>query len=423
MKKLLVVLVLAFTAVAVTSPRAAFAQAGGSQSGGSQAPLDPAEYNSYVSAVQSTNVQEKIAGLEGFLQRYPNSTVKEAALEQLMAAYQQAGNAAKMFETADKLLQAFPNNLRGLAVMAYTKRAAAQQGQDAATNAAAAEEYGNRGLKALPAAPKPEGMSDADFQKLKSQYSLIFNGAVGFGELQKKNFSAAAEHLQAAVQQDPSSFYDVYQLGLADAQMSPMNPLGLFYLARAVVMSNNNADVNNVAVYYYTKYHGTKDDWDKVMAAAKESPTPPPAFTVAPAPSPAEIAKKLADSKDPKQLSFDELQLILVYGQQDVVGKVWGAVKGSTIPFVAQVIDANKSKLTLAATYEDIQNKQADVEVTMIAPIPAAMMPKVGDQIQIQGKPDTYTAKPFMVQMVDGQLIQAKKTPPAKKPPARRRKK
>lgn len=416
MKKLLVVLVLAFAAFAVISPRVARAQ-----SGGSQAPMDPAEYNSYVSAVQNTNVQEKIAGLEGFLQRYPNSQVKEAALEQLMAGYQQAGNAAKMFETADKLLQAFPNNLRGLAVMAYTKRAAAQQGQDAATNAAAAEDYGNRGLKALPSAPKAEGMTDADFQKLKSQYSLIFNGAVGFGELQKKNFAAAAEHLQAAVSLDPTSFYDVYQLGLAYAQTTPANPLGLFYLARAVVMSNNNADVNNVAVYYYQKYHGTKDDWDKVMAAAKDSPTPPPGFSVTPAPSPAEIAKKLADSKDPKQLSFDELQVILVYGQQDVVDKVWGAVKGQPVPFVAKVIDASKSKLTLAATYEDVQNSQADVEVTMIAPIPAASLPKVGENIQVQAKPDTYTAKPFMVKMVDGQLIQQKK-PPAK-PPVRHRKK
>lgn len=418
MKKLLVVLVLAFIAVAVLAPVVASAQAGSSQ-----APLDPAEYNSYVSAVQNTNVQEKIAGLEGFLQRYPNSTVKETALEQLMAAYQQAGNAAKMFETADKLLQGFPTNLRGLAVMAYTKRAAAQQGQDAAQNAAAAEDFGQRGLKALPAAPKPEGMTDADFQKLKSQYSLIFNGAVGFGELQKKNFSAAAEHLQAAVQLDPTSFYDVYQLGLADVQATPPNSLGLFYLARAVIMSNNNADVNNVAVYYYTKYHGTKDDWDKLMAAAKESPLPPPGFTVAPAPSPAEIAKKLADSKDPKQLSFDELQLILVYGQQEVVDKVWGAVKGQPIPFVAKVIGASRTKLTLAATYEDVQNSQSDVEVTMIAPIPAASVPKVGETIQVQAKPDSFTAKPFLVQMIDGQLIQQKKPkPPAKKPPARRRK-
>ncbi|HXZ28859.1 MAG TPA: hypothetical protein VEG08_12775 [Terriglobales bacterium] len=416
MKKLLVVLVLALTAVAGLAPGVASAQAGGSQ-----APMDPAEYNSYVAAVQATNVQERIAGLEGFLQRYPNSQVKETALEQLMAAYQQTGNAAKMFETADKLLQSFPNNLRGLAVMAYTKRAAAQQGQDAAQNAAAAEDYGQRGLKALPAAPKPEGMSDADFQKLKSQYSLIFNGAVGFGELQKKNFSQAAEHLQASVQLDPSSFYDVYQLGLAYVQSTPANPLGLFYLARAVIMSNNNTDVNNVAVYYYTKYHGTKDDWDKVMAAAKDNPVPPPGFSVTPAPSPAEIAKKLADSKDPKQLSFDELQVILVYGQQDVVDKVWGAVKGQPIPFVAKVIDASRTKLTLAATYEDVQSNTADVEVTMVAPIPASMLPKIGDQIQIQGKPDSYTPKPFLVTMVDGQLIQQKKTPPPRKPTTRRR--
>src|ERR1035437_6961469 len=38
---------------------------------------DPAEYNSYVNAIQQTNPQLKSQGLEAFLQTYPNSVMKE----------------------------------------------------------------------------------------------------------------------------------------------------------------------------------------------------------------------------------------------------------------------------------------------------------------------------------------------------------
>ncbi len=69
---------------------------------------DPAEYNAYVNAIQQTNPQAKAQGLEAFLQTYPNSVMKEDALEQLMVAYQQAGDAQKTIDAANRVLQANP---------------------------------------------------------------------------------------------------------------------------------------------------------------------------------------------------------------------------------------------------------------------------------------------------------------------------
>ena len=65
---------------------------------------DPAEYNAYVGAVQQTDANAKISGLEAFLAQYPNSVMKEDGLELLMGAYQQAGNQAKVIDTANRLL-------------------------------------------------------------------------------------------------------------------------------------------------------------------------------------------------------------------------------------------------------------------------------------------------------------------------------
>src|SRR5215472_4691454 len=76
---------------------------------------DPAEYNAYVGAVQQQDPAAKISGLEAFLTQYPNSVMKEDALEILMGSYQQTGNVAKMGDAAKRLLASNPNNVRALA--------------------------------------------------------------------------------------------------------------------------------------------------------------------------------------------------------------------------------------------------------------------------------------------------------------------
>src|SRR6202023_3081963 len=175
MKKILVTAVLGFAVVAagqVAPPAQQPAQAlpGASPS---QAPVikDPAEYNAYVGAVQQNDPAAKISGLEAFLAQYPNSVMKTQALEILMGTYQQTGNQAKTLDAATKLVQADPNNVRALALLAYLKRVTAQAGQNPQQNLADAKKYGQMGSEALPKFSKPAGTSDADFQKMKDQMS------------------------------------------------------------------------------------------------------------------------------------------------------------------------------------------------------------------------------------------------------------
>src|SRR5438045_212952 len=120
---------------------------------------DPAEYNAYVGAVQQADPAAKISGLEAFLTQYPNSVMKEDALELLMGTYQQAGNQAKVIDAANRLLAANPDNARGLVLLAYNERAA-QKWADA-------KQHAERGLQALAKMPKADGVSDADFAKQK----------------------------------------------------------------------------------------------------------------------------------------------------------------------------------------------------------------------------------------------------------------
>ena len=217
MKKIVLamLLVASLTAVAQT------ASAPASQSASAPVIKDPAEYNAYVGAVQQTDPAAKISGLEAFLTQYPNSVMKEDALEILMGAYQQTGNQAKTIETAQKVLQANPCNLRALALLAYTTQAQAVAGQNAAQNFPLAGQYGEKGIQCVATATKPAGTPEANWDKLKTETSTIFNGAAGLSAYQAKDYAKAEKYLRAAVDADRRIS------SMSTTSPSPISPLVL----------------------------------------------------------------------------------------------------------------------------------------------------------------------------------------------------
>jgi tetratricopeptide (TPR) repeat protein len=393
---------------------------------------DPAEYNAYLNALNTADPNQKAVLLEGFLQQYPNSVMKMDALELLMASYQQAGNMQKVVDTANRLLQADPNNLRALALLTYINRTQAQAGgANAQQSLAAAQQYGQRGLQALQTAQKPADVSEADFEKLKKETSIIFNGSVGIAALQNKDYAAAQRDLLEAVKANPNNLNDIYPLALAylqapapspqgtqtastsgtaaEPQANPNQVNGLWFIARAVNLAAQNAaaqqQISRFGKAAYVKYHGGDDGWDQLVQQTAQTPMPPANFTIAPAPTLAEQAAKLVQTKAVSDMSFDEFQMIFTSGNQQAADQVWSQIKGKPIAFAAQTVSVSPTKLTLSATANDIEKKTPDVEVTMVAPIPANLRPKVGAMTQVQATPESYTAQPFMINMDQGTLV------------------
>jgi hypothetical protein len=435
MKTSLVAIVLAFAAAAsgeqATTPSQT-APAAPAQAGQPASPAqpqqkkeikDPAEYNAYVGAIQQQDPNAKISGLEAFLTQYPNSVMKEDALEVLMGAYQQTNNQAKMLDTAQRLLQANPNNLRALALLAYIKRAQAEANQNPQQNLADGAQYANKGLEALKTATKPEGTSDADFEKLKTQMSVIFNGTAGIAALQNKDYPTAQADLRAAVQGDPNELRNVYPLALADLTGTPPNQVeGLFFIARAANLaagSPGQAQIQAYGLSQYKKYHGSDQGWNDVLATAKTNPLPSADFTITKyvPPTPAEQAADLVKNKTPndiKQMSFADWELVLSAGKPEDQDKVWSVIKGVPLQMEGLVIAATPTEIQIAESQDDIDAKRADIVVTMSGTIPEKLMPKVGANLQFEGSPASYTASPFVMNMDKGALLTAKK--PASKP-------
>ena len=417
MKKLLVTFLLAFAAYGfsqttqTTQPgQTATGQQSSATSQTSAQPQqqktikDPAEYNAYMSAISNNDANQKAQALEAFLQQYPNTIVKEETLEQLMAAYQAAGNGAKMGDAANRLLQANPNNLRALALLTYSDRAQ--------NNFAQAAQFAQRGLQA----PRPEGVSDADWAKMQSGLQVIFNGAIGMAALQSKDYPTAQKALSAAVAvpEDANNLNDVYPLATAYLQANPPDyKNGLFYGAKAVNLAQQNAaaqqQIDKFAQYYYKKFHGSLDGWDQYKAAVQTAKSPddaPPITPAPPPPTPCEFADTIMkQNPDVSQMAYADWLFVLGSGNQKDADQVWAFLNGKLIPVSspehpAKAISATPEELQLATTDDDIQENggagKADVTLKMAKPLTGAEVPQPGTNLKGTwlGKATSYTALP-----------------------------
>jgi hypothetical protein len=377
---------------------------------------DPAEYNAYVAAVDSSkDANARISGLEAFIAQYPNSVMKNQALEILMGTYQQAGNAKKTMETATKLVTADACNVRALALLAYFDRVMAQGGDPNAKQLLVdGKKYGQQGLDCLPKFTKPDGTSDADFAKQKDQMNSIFHAALGIAELQDKDYANSAKDLKIAVDGNPTDFSVVYPLALAYlGQTPPDYQNGIWFAARAaaVAPAGSQPQLEKYARSQYIKFHSADDGWADVLAAAKANGAQVP---IKPAPTPAEQVHAMLASKKLEDLSFAEWQFVFTNGAQEDQDTVWNAIKGKGVKMNGTVISTTPNEFLIAGSSDDIDAKKADITLKFEDKVPKTMIPKDGASFDFQGVPASYTPNPFMMVMEKGVLLLAK---PAPKPP------
>jgi len=432
MKKAVVASLLAVASVA---PVARFAVAqtqvnlgsNAQQAGGVQMP--PAEYNDYNNAITQSTPQTKAPALEAYLTKYPQSAVKGDVLQQLMLAYS-AFDPVKTIDAADRLLQVDPNNLRALTFEVYFRRQQAEALTDAAAKQAGldkAAEYAQKGLTA----PKPQSMSDSDFNTIKASATPIFYSAIAVAALNKKDTATAIDNFKkelASVPVDQTTkpgpvLQDTYYLGLAYLQSTPPDLSNCaFYVARFVAYAPEpyKSQMTPTAKYCYKKYHGADDGYDAVVTAATANLNPPAGFSIKPAPSPADIVKQvIASTPDLSTLAISDKEFILQNGSPEDAGKVWDTVKGKSVQIPdATVTAVSDTSLQAAVSDDAVQSKTADFTFQLAAPLKTP--PAVGDKVTVTGTYASFTPNPIMITMSDGAIVEPKKAPVKKPTPAHR---
>jgi hypothetical protein len=434
MKTILLTVVLGVAAAAGAQDAAqpAQSQPAGSQS---QAPVikDPAEYNAYVAAVDSKkDANARISGLEAFLTQYPNSVMKNQALETLMVSYQQANNPAKTLETAKKLVAVDSCNIRALTLLAYFDRMMAQGGDpNAAQLLIEGKKFGQEGVDCEPKVTDPE------LKKNIGQMDSIFKAVEGMADLQSKDYTDAIPELNAA-DGNPTDFSVVYPLALAywpdpKTPVTPENSRNaIWYATRAsaIAPAQAQAQIEKYAHSLFRRFHGGDDGWTDFLAKAKAGTVAPSndelTTLIPPAPTPADQAHKMVTDTTPDKMDFATWEFVLTNGSQADQDTVWNAIKGKPVQMVGTVISAEPDTIMVAGSSDDIDAKKADITLKFEDKLPVRLIPKEGnDKFQFQGEPASYTPSPFMMVMEKGRLLNAKPatpvhhtTTPAKKPAA-----
>ena len=411
------------------------------QPAGGGVQMSPAEYNAYNSAITQTDPKAKAAALEAYLAAYPQSAVKGPTLEQLMLAYA-SFDPAKTLDAADRLLQVDPNNLRALTFETYFRLTGADSITDPTAKQAAMDKAADYAQKGLAVTTKPADMSATDFTTLQNQAKPVFYRAIAAAALNKKDAATAITNYKQELASVPVAdttkpgplLQDTYYLGLAYLQSTPPDLLNCtWYVSRFVAFAPEpyKSQMLPTAKYCYKKYHGADDGYDAVTAAVQTSLDPPAGFSIKPAPSPADIvANVISTTPDLSTLAISDKEFILTNGKPEDAAKVWDTIKGKSVQIPdALVIESSPTVLKVAISDDAVQSKTADFTFNMkpedtekkqtAAQAAAAKKTAdavaaattVGSKVTLTGTYDSYTPKPLMITMSDGEVVLPKKTP------------
>lgn len=407
---------------------------------GAQAPAqskqitDVPEYNAYIAARSEENPARKIQLFDEFLAKYPNTVVKEDALELKLVAQQQAG--LPFDATARQVLQVNPKNFRALVVLSFVFAQTPLNPTDPqlAQKLSEAEELAKRGLEQVGVLPKPETVSDVDFQKSKNVAGATFQQVLGIVALSRKDYPGAQAALHLSGELNPDNAPVFYNLGVAYiSERPPKAGEGFWAFARAIGVEGSNAlppagkqQVDDYLKKVYTQYHGSDEGLDQIKQDAKASPFPPSGFKVM---SRSEIeAAKPAPPPPPKptnpeSMTFGQMKEVLAAGGAPAK-ELWAKLNGMTLGLEGQVVSALPASaprtVRLALLPETAGQKGFyDLVLTLVKPgRPLA----VGKKIEFSGRVNSFKEVPFSLALVDGKITTPEPPAPAKKRPAGKKK-
>jgi hypothetical protein len=186
--------------------------------------------------------------------------------------------------------------------------------------------------------------------------------------------------------------------------------------------------------YYYKKFHGAMDRLDAVKAQAAATVFPPATFVIAPAPTPADIVKKvIAETPNLTTLNLEDKEFILANGAKEDADRLWAVLKDKVTPVPGKVLEASASVIKLAVTQDAKDANIPDFIVNLKKPLEDKEIPAVGSEFKLQpaeeldGTYDTYTqipatatiAQTAQIVLRDGFIqLEKKKAAPAHKPAA-----
>jgi len=380
------------------------------------------EYDAYTALTKATPAN-LIPLADAFLQKYPNSFMKADVLAREMGAYAQSNDMPKAMETGQKVLQTDPDNLPALRFLSFTfPFLYNDKDADHDAKLSRADSDGHHGLEVLQKLQKPAGATDEQFQQAVKEFRSVFNSCIGFVALQKKDYPSAITALKAATDDNPSSWYAIYWMGLSYLSSTPKDyDHAIWYLARAVDLGKAGKDANADGWEPYLKrvyvgYHGTDTGLADIMTQAAASANPPDNFKVAQVKEPEKTGNNVIDA-------FNTMTFPLKLGGERAQ-QVWDGLKGQPIGLGGTVMSVEKGTepntyLVRIAVLDSTKSADGyDIELKDSTQPDVKNLQK-GDLLTYKGTADSYTATPNLILTLVGEVTSdLPDKPPVKgKPP------
>lgn len=373
-----------------------------------------AEYKDFTTMAATKDMTQKAQLAAAFAQKYPDSDYKNEALQIEMAA--QAGVPSlfgNALTTAQELINApkveAAQLLPAYIVTAFLDPNVVQPNDpDMAAKMAKLSQAATCGEQLLASAPAAS----------QAQYGPILTKAKGFAALNTKDYAGAIANLTKAAQQNPKDPLPAYWMGIAEVtQPTPDFNAGLFYLAKASVLSPTTAAFKNYLDTVYNSYHGSADGLQDVVTAATNNSTPPADFKVLSkvdmenAANMADYQKKLEAQKNqlPPEDSFAGIEARLK--KPDLAAAEWKKTKGQGYEIDGIVTAITGTTLDLAVGETDAsKGAVADVHVLLEPALPPTKRPKVGEHVTVDAVVEAFKPNPpdpslpFLMTMDKGQV-------------------
>lgn len=198
------------------------AQQPSTQLGAGPAPPTPEETAAIQTMNETSDPQQRLALVEEFLAKYPESALQGRAYAAAAEAYRMQNNFAKAIESGEQALQAFPRDAISMILVADSLAESSRPNQpDYQERLAKAEDYAQRALGILPEwfaglTRRPE-VPEEQYKERERYVEAQVHAVLGYVYLQKAQFAQAEEELKKAIEmaQSRPNAFDYLRLGAA----------------------------------------------------------------------------------------------------------------------------------------------------------------------------------------------------------------
>jgi hypothetical protein len=291
------------------------------------------------------------------------------------------------------LAESRPSNLESIlaSVNSHTERCKLQDIESCDR----AADLARKGLALI----KPDGTSEADWQKALHEALPAFHSAIALDDaLSKRDYKDAelqfTEELKLLSDEETNTRGLSDTLLLAEAYSSPGDAQNLvkavWFYAHVwnFALLPQKAQIEPKLEYYYKKHHGHLDGLDDIKRQARNSIFPPDSFTIAPGPSVAEmIHAELAQNCGFGCSNLIDKETVLAMGYPEDAEKVWALLRGQHTFVPGIVIAVSASQIQVAVTQDAKDAHVADFLVNMESPLTEAQLKTIQPGFQFNAPP------------------------------------